>query len=490
MRADLTMDRWFREIYKPFFIAAIFVALTVGATWGARLLWSIAQAGSFSAASLHEVNAHGEAQIFGWVGLFIMGFACQAFPRMWQTTLAGRSLVPLVFGLMIGGLVLRTVGMSMKESWDFALESALLGSALNVVAIWTFAAMVLATFERSRKRFEPYVGFILAAVAWLALSSVFSMAHTWATMTAANREELLFYVSTYQGALRHAQIHGAAMLMIIGVSLRIMPQLFQLPRISKLRQFIALALLTLGVAAEVSFFIAFRWTESPVLAACLYGSWVMLTAGVITIVSVWRPCRAFASVDRSTKFVRAAFLWLVISFGMLLLIPVHQMVSGLGFSHAYYGAIRHAITVGFVSMMIVGVGSKVIPALRGFNFNAAGASQFWGPFILLNTGCALRVITQTLTDFQPLFFKVIGVSGTLEVLALGWWGISMLVLLFRRGVERAELVRVSVDVPSIALQADKAAGACCSACACRVAPPAGRASAASVQPLPALSGQE
>ena len=37
----------------------------------------------------------------------------------------------------------------------------------------------------------------------------------------------------------------------------------------------------------------------------------------------------------------------------------------IGFSHAYYGAIRHAITVGFVSLMIVGVASKVTPTLNG-----------------------------------------------------------------------------------------------------------------------------
>ena len=36
---------------------------------------------------LHEVNAHGHAQIFGWVALFIMGFAYQAFPRFRHTRL-------------------------------------------------------------------------------------------------------------------------------------------------------------------------------------------------------------------------------------------------------------------------------------------------------------------------------------------------------------------------------------------------------------------
>jgi hypothetical protein len=334
--------------------------------------------------------------------------------------------------------------------------------------------MIAATFERSKKPFEPYIGFILIALAWMSLSSVFSMAHTWLTMTAASREELLFYVSTYQGALRDAQVHGVALMMILGVSLRIVPSMFRLPAISMRRQCVALALFALGVAAEVSFFIAFRWTESPILAGGLYVSWLALAAGVVTIVSVWRPCHAFPAADRSAKFVRAAYLWLVISFAMLLLIPVHQLISGLPFSHAYYGAIRHAITVGFISMMIVGIGSKVIPSLRGFN--ARKMSPLWGPFILLNTGCALRVITQSLTDFHPGFFKVIGVSGTLEVLALGWWGITMIVLLCRRGNVANAPVQVNIDAPRLrsnqAGQAAIRACSCCSACAADAEPTA------------------
>jgi hypothetical protein len=75
-------------IYRPFFKAGIVIALTLGAVWGAYLLLKIAYTGTFHAAGLHEVNAHGHAQIFGWVGLFVMGFAYQAFPRFKHTNLS------------------------------------------------------------------------------------------------------------------------------------------------------------------------------------------------------------------------------------------------------------------------------------------------------------------------------------------------------------------------------------------------------------------
>ena len=75
-------------IYRPFFKAGIAVVLSLGAVWGAYLLLRIGLTGSFTAAGLHEVNAHGHAQIFGWVGLFVMGFAYQAFPRFKHASLA------------------------------------------------------------------------------------------------------------------------------------------------------------------------------------------------------------------------------------------------------------------------------------------------------------------------------------------------------------------------------------------------------------------
>jgi hypothetical protein len=102
----------------------------------------------------------------------------------------------------------------------------------------------------------------------------------------------------------------------------------------------------------------------------------------------------------------------------------------MGFSHAYYGATRHAITVGFVSLMIVGVAAKVVPTLNGVNTKELSA--LWGPFLLINAGCLLRVTGQTLTDFTPLAFPVAGVSGLLEVTGLGLWGAHLVLIMCGR----------------------------------------------------------
>jgi len=94
-----------RSLYRPFFLAGIAVVLTVGAAWGAWLLWQIGFAHRFTGVSLHQVNAHGHAQVFGWVGLFVMGFGYQMFPAIWQRRLRATRLVPFVFTAMVAGII-------------------------------------------------------------------------------------------------------------------------------------------------------------------------------------------------------------------------------------------------------------------------------------------------------------------------------------------------------------------------------------------------
>ena len=78
------------------------------------------------------------------------------------------------------------------------------------------------------------------------------------------------------------------------------------------------------------------------------------------------------------------------------------------------GSHRHAYTVGFISMMILGVASRVVPILAGVE--SERLSRLWGPFILLNVGCAGRVLLQVLTDFFPATaFPTGGLTGFVEV---------------------------------------------------------------------------
>jgi len=433
-RAQLDADprpRLADSIYRPFFLAGLLVILTVGAGWGVLLLWKIGMGGSFTGVTVHEVNAHGHAQIMGWVGLFIMGFAYQAFPRMWQVELPSPWLaLGSLAGVAIGIASRSTAMMFTGSDWALPLHST--GVMLQVVAVATFLAIIITAFMRSGQRIAPSSAFILTALGFFFIQTLFSGWHIAMLMAAPTREALLEQIASYQAPLRDVQIHGMAMLMIFGVGLRMFPALFGFAEVRPHRGWWAFGLLVAAVLLEVGLFLAYRATESRAFAGAMLAPWLMLPAGSWLLIGGWKPWRSSGGpgeADRSRKFVRAAFVWLFVSFGLLLAMPGYLAAYEGVFSHAYHGAIRHAITVGFVSMMIMGMGAKVVATLNGLDTRQLTA--LWGPFILVNTGCLLRVSLQVATDWTPEAFPVIGVSGALELIGLGWWAAHLIGMMIK-----------------------------------------------------------
>ncbi len=442
--ADHTM-RLADTIYRRFFIGAIITVLTAGAAWGAWILLQIGYYGKFTGVGLQDINAHGQAQIYGWMGLFIMGFGYQAFPRLWHTDLVAPRLAAFSFIAMLAGILLRTVGMVSSPVAAYAVPTALAGGLLQRAAIATFVLQILITFRRARVRLEPYIGFILSALCFFIASAALDTWYTWHTMAAASRDDLLWYVATYQAPLRDLQVHGLALLIILGVCLRQLPGFYNVAPAPTRRAWSALAILVTAVIAECAIFIAYRWSGNHILAAFLMIPWLMLAVGSAMIFLPWRLWRPFDHADRSAKFIRTAYAWLTLSLVMLLLFPVYQAASHIPFSHAYYGAIRHAITVGFVSLMIMGFAAKVVPTLNGIDPKTLSAPR--GPYLLINLGCFLRVSLQTLTDWHPAAFHFVGISGLLEVTALAWWGIG-LIRIMRAGKHQESQYTPSAERPA------------------------------------------
>src|SRR5262249_7798906 len=206
------------RIYRLFFLAGIAVALTLGAAWGAYLLARIAAAERFTAVDLHEVNAHGHAQIFGWVGLIVMGFAYQAFPRFKHTDLAHPRLALASGIMMLTGIIVRSIGEPAVATLPWLYAPVLFAAWLEVGAIVLFVSIVFETWRRSGKPRAFYDGYIASALCWFLIQAVYDAVYLAATLNAGGREELLALVAQWQAPLREIQIHGFATLMILGVS--------------------------------------------------------------------------------------------------------------------------------------------------------------------------------------------------------------------------------------------------------------------------------
>lgn len=434
---DDPLDHLADTICRRFFKAGVAVILTAGAVWGAFLLLRIGAGRSFTAISIHDINAHGHAQIFGWVGLFVMGFAYQAFPRMRHTSLWRPDLANFSFCLMVFGVLARAVGEPLHEL-PLMRELAVSASFAEIAAIGIFITVLLRTFQRSGKPYAAHDAYILAALAFFFVQAIYDLALMYATTTAPNRAVLLRIIATYQAPLRDLQIHGFALLIILGVGVRMFPALFGFAAPSQALVRGALGVLIAAVLGEAGFFLLMRRSGNHAWAMPMYASMLALAGASIALTFRWGLLAHPAQRDRSSKFVRAAVAWLHTSMILLAFAPLYmrtvlpgtenlsesgQNAAAIGFSHAYYGAVRHAITVGFISLMILGMAAKVVPTLNGVDIRRL--SSLGVPFVLVNVGCFMRVAFQIATDFGDWAFPVAGISGLLEVSGIAIWGLHL-----------------------------------------------------------------
>jgi len=432
-------------LYRRFFKAAIVVILTAGATLGASMLLLYGLRHSFTSLDLFApIQAHANAQVFGWVGLFVMGFACQGLPRFKFVHLWRPDLANLSFVLMLGGLALR-----MGAAWPWRGQTALglAGGCLEAAAATLFVGVIGRTLRESRSG-EVWDKYVVGSLACFAMIAVLEPVVFWLTRPGLEADLLIRRVAALMGPYRNLQVLGFAGLIILGVSQRILPTAFGFRQPGKGTANVAFALLTTGLAVDLAGWGAFRGTHAPIWAVV---SWLGTSAYASGALLVAWSLRAFTrgDRDRSSKFIRAAYLWMAVACLMIFAEPFYTRALGLRFSHAYHGAIRHAFTVGFISLMILGVSSKVVPILGGVE--ARGLPGLWVPFVLVNAGNAMRVTFQVLTDVIPgTAFPVMGASGTLEVAGLAVWGIHLWSLLGRRAAEGAAVagapLRITADL--------------------------------------------
>ena len=265
--------------------------------------------------------------------------------------------------------------------------------------------------------------YLAAAAAWFVAAAALDLFHLARTLAAPTGEAVVRQVATWQFPLRDLQIHGLAMMMIFGVSLRQFPVWFKTPAPDGARARRLWLPLQLAVTVEAVSFVVAMATRAYAWMAVFSAATVVLAVSATLFVANLRTFSRAATPDRSLKFVRAAQVWLVVALAMLVVAPAYFALVGTHFSHAWYGAMRHAITVGFISLTIMGVAAKVVSAHAPAGAPLLGTLSL--PFLLMNLGCALRVTMQVATDASAGAFPIAAVSGVLEVAALAIWGASL-----------------------------------------------------------------
>ncbi len=211
-------------IYRRFFKAGVLTVLTVGCLWGAINLLQIGLGQSFlQLRLLPSIHAHAHAMIFGWVGMFVMGFAYQSFPRFKNTTLWRPALANLSFYLVAFGILTGMTADMLLPNPVSLLLGALSGIA-EVSSVVLFMLVLYRTAQQSIEPHNPYEKFIASSFIWFLLGTVLSVAFFFAKATAGSEQNLIMRIALIDGPLRDIQLLGFAALIIAGVSQRFVPR--------------------------------------------------------------------------------------------------------------------------------------------------------------------------------------------------------------------------------------------------------------------------
>lgn len=410
-------------IYRRFFRAGILTMFTFGCVLGGINLAIMAVHRQLASLDMRAITwAHAHAQVAGWVTFFVMGFAYQAVPRfkftsLWRPLVASRSLFVMAVALTMRTLA--DVWIS-NPAWVLAGK---IGGAAELAVVLTFALIVVQTVRQSRKPVESWEQFVFAAMGWMIAAFLFDWWIFAASATVSGYQEWVQFISLYDAPWRDLQLAGFAGGMILGVSQRFLPFIYGFREVPPRTARTVLYLWNLAVAGNVvAYSMLVRTGQSIwgiVLELCIIGMFI----SVVMLIRGFGLFSAKVEKDRSLPFLKAAYFWALVAIGLLALLPAYDTLRGVTFSHAYFGGYRHAFTVGFISMMILGVSSKVVPVLGGLD--PRRLSSLRATFWLVNIGNTMRVVFQILTDSRSWAYPLMGISAWLEVTGLILWAIDL-----------------------------------------------------------------
>lgn len=425
-------DRAETQVYRPFFVSGIITVLTVGCLLGAIALMGIARQGSYTASAWTPyVLAHANSQLFGWVGFFVMGFAMQQHGTTLAKSASFHKIAWWALGSMGAGITLRFAAEPLAQQdasrW---LWLGLVSASIQIVAVALFLYNIGANRYRKGEPLTWPTAFVFASLGCLLLVSLaepvaFALSHQ------PSREASIAFVAQWFTPLRELQFLGFVAMMIFGVAASKFPGCLGFQAAESGWGLAAFGLWSSGLIARmVGWNVYFQSGLMPGtdLWFRLGGVLLALGAGAMTLsLGVFSPVR---HANPSQKFIRSAFAWLLIAGALLILEPLHLRAIGAPFSHAYTGAIRHAVTVGFISQMIVAVGYHLVTKMLMLDERTVPA--LWSVFVLLNVGNAARVGLEIITDVNRSAFAPMGWTGFVELLGLGIWATVMLRFLLRR----------------------------------------------------------
>ncbi len=404
--------------FSPHFIVgSLFLTLALGATPGMINLLRIAAGGDVP---IDHRQIHGHTQVLGFATLFLMGIAYHALPRILGIGAArpGRA-VRAGFWLMFSGVLLRNAGQPLGLHPVGRLLS-LASGALELASGLLFVRFVFGLLRRVRAgkydRKDPLLLFVragtlyfLIAILLVASQSIWLAGNVDTVLPAALNEP--FYFAALYGFLL-AWIYGFGH-RIVSLFLGVGPAVRGTSEAALVCQALAVVLYLASWVPGIADASAFLLRDAGLGLAALSALVYLSGNGFL-----WRRT-AFPMMrtpGAPTVAIRCAFACLGLWAALELAGVVLSRVTRLPAQNLWWAdAARHTFTIGFLTLLIVGMSLRILPVFSG--------KTLWSPrlayatYALLLAGTAMRLL-QYPAAFRPVFYRAGSSMGIPVVLAL------------------------------------------------------------------------
>lgn len=351
------------RFYAPFVAGAIFFGLGLGFPLGILIAHALAQQGTLDGHLPQVLQLHGHLQLQGWFGLFVMGMGYRLVARFTAVHVRPPWLVPLTFVLMAGGLALRA--LSQPWAGDAPYAGLFAASAtMEAAAALVFAASIIRSLLRGRPERFVYSPFFAAGALWIAVALFLNL---WFVTDAARHSQPTI-ASARSSAITFVQLYGFAVMFVLGVSLRTFPVFFGRREVARRPAIMAWTVANAGIAAYTIAAIWRSYDDRDVLQALQGVGFAAAGSALVAMAFLLRvfqgsPHRLRQSAQRSMRFIRSAYAWLLLAGLLQAYYGLRALWAGRPPAHYETDAVRHFIAVGFVTTAIFGMAFLVLPRL-------------------------------------------------------------------------------------------------------------------------------
>ncbi len=388
--------------------AGLLFMLLPGTFLGVWNLISISNQQSLSSLSASWIQAHGHAQIFGWIGTFIIGIGYYSLSKMGAIAPFALARGWTSWALWTSGVALRWAANITLWNWRILLP---LSAAAELAAFAIFFVTVGShRGSGPARRIEAWMILVIAStVGFLALLVFNAGTAVYLAIGSATPafphllDQRFLVLATW----------GVPVLAVWGFNARWLQAFAGLKPASSRGLLIALGLCAAGVVSAVSG--NFRAAAAFLMVASA------IAVAALNIFERAQQAPILQGVHPSFPvFIRVCYAWLLVAAVLSMWAADADRNGGI------WGASRHALTVGFLAGMIFAIGPRILPAFCGGR-QLFSRGLMLAACSLLNFGCLLRVSAEipAYEASVQLAWHVLPCSAVVELIAVTLFALNL-----------------------------------------------------------------